>query len=218
MKCPRCVQVIHRGAVPCPHCGFSIADADARFGSGEVSLRLLADVGGLMRSRERGKVEKAQAKFGKLFPQLFFAVHTGGSSETGGNLRQFGFWLLNRAAFEDVPVEKPNEAGILLSIDPEAKSAGVTWGYLLDPFLTEDDTFICLSRAHAYWLEGRYAEGIVRVVEQLSKILAKRSRQAKRDPEKFERKVAPPKRTGEIARRIREGHRPYAGKREEVEK
>jgi uncharacterized membrane protein YgcG len=217
MKCPRCVQVIHRGAVPCPHCGFSIADADERFGAGELSLRRLADVGGLMRSRERDRVESALNKFSKRFPQLFFAVYTGSAGQ-GGNLRQFGFWLLNRAAFEDVPVEQPNEAGILLTIDPEAKSAGLTWGYLLDPYLTEDDTFACLCRAHSCWLEGRYADGVVKLVEQLSKVLAKRSAQARRDPEKFERKVAPPKRTGEIARRIREGHRPYAGKREEVEK
>jgi len=217
MKCPRCVQVIHRGAAPCPHCGFSIADADARFGPGDFSLRCLSDLGGLIRSSERGKVERAITRFGKKFPQLFFAVHTGPTGE-GGNLRQFGFWLLNRAAFEDVPVEKPNEAGILLSIDPETKSAGITWGYLLDAFLTEDDTFAALSRAHAYMLEGHFADAAVKVIEQLTNVLARRSAQARRDPEKFQRRVGPPKRTGGILRRLREGHRAYTGRREEVEK
>ena len=215
MKCPRCVQVIHRGATVCPHCGFGIAEADAKYGGEDVSLRRLADVAGLIRNRERGQVAAAIDRFGRRFPQLFFAVYTG-SGQGGGNLRQFGFWLLNRAAFEDVPVDRPNEAGILLVIDADTKSAAVTWGYLLDPFLTEEDTFQCLSRAHAYWLEGRYAEGTLRMIAQLEKVLKKKAAQARRDPERFERKVAPPPRTGEIARRIREGHKHAAVKTTEV--
>ncbi|MEY5020371.1 MAG: hypothetical protein RLZ22_1459, partial [Verrucomicrobiota bacterium] len=43
MKCPRCVQSIHRAAELCPHCGFSMADADYIYGGGEVSLRALTD-------------------------------------------------------------------------------------------------------------------------------------------------------------------------------
>lgn len=215
MKCPRCVQVIHRGAGLCPHCGFGIADMDARHGRENVSIRRLADGAGLMRSRERVKVQAALDHFGRRFPQLFFAVYTG-SAGGGGNLRQFGFWLLNRAAFEDVEVDRPNEAGILLVIDAESKSAALSWGYLLDPFLKEEDTFLCLSRAHAYWLEGRFAEGTIRLLAQLEKILRKRASQARRDPERFERRVAPPARTGEIARRIREGHRHQPPKATEV--
>ena len=215
MKCPRCVQVIHRGASVCPHCGFGLAEVDAKYGAEDVSLRRLADVAGLIRSKERGKVSAALDRFSRKFPQLFFAVYTG-SGQGGGNLRQFGFWLLNRAAFEDVPVERPNEAGILLVIDADSKSASITWGYQLDPFLTEEDTFHCLSRAHAYWLEGRYAEGVVRMIAQLEKVLKKKAAQARRDPERFERKVAPPPRTGEIARRIREGHKQAAARTKEV--
>ncbi len=215
MKCPRCVQTIHRGAAVCPHCGFGIADCDAKYGGEDVVLRRLADVAGLVRSRERGKVSAALDRFSRKFPQLFFAVYTG-SGEGGGNLRQFGFWLLNRAAFEDVPVDRPNEAGILLVIDPDTKSAAMSWGYMLDPFLSEEDSFQCLSRAHAYWLEGRYAEGIIRAIAQLEQVLKKRAAQARRDPEKFERKIAPPARTGEIARRIREGHKRAAERNTEV--
>lgn len=187
MKCPRCVQVIHRGAGACPHCGFSLVDADERFGGEEVRIRRLEDVAGLMRSVERKRVEAAMDKFERSFPQLFFAVYTG-LPEGRSDLRQFGFWLLNRAAFEDVAVERPNEHGILLTLDPDGKAAGMSWGYMLDAFLSEEDTFLCMSRAHAYWVEGRFAEGILRVLEQVSLVLEKRSRQARRDPEAFERK------------------------------
>jgi uncharacterized membrane protein YgcG len=210
------VQRIHRAAQSCPHCGFSLADADERFGSDVVRLRSLTDGAGLLRRGERGKVETAMEDIGRRFPQVFVAVYTGSLGEVS-NMRQFGFWLLNRAAFEDVPVGKPNESGILLTIDPESKAAGIAFGYLLDPFLEESDTFDCLSRAHAHWLEGRYADGIVKALRQLDTVLYKRCRQAKRDPEKFERKVMPPPQMGDLVRRIRAGHR-TVGSKEEIPK
>ncbi|RPJ34790.1 MAG: hypothetical protein EHM17_05255 [Verrucomicrobiaceae bacterium] len=206
MKCPRCVQRIHRAAESCPHCGFSIADADARYGAEEVRLRCLSDTAGILKRGDREQVEAAMERISRRFPQVFAAVHTGALGEVA-NIRQFGFWLLNRAAFEDLPPDKPNEAGILLTIDPESKAAGFIFGYLLDPFLEEADTFECLCRAHAYWLEGRYADGIVRALLHLEGILAKRSRQARRDPGHFQRKVLPLAMIGDPVRRIRAGHR-----------
>lgn len=206
MKCPRCVQRIHRAAANCPHCGFTIADADARFGDEEVSLRCLTDAAGILRRGERERVEVAMERISRRFPQVFVAVYTGALGEVS-NIRQFGFWLLNRSAFEDLPPDKPNEAGILLTIDPESKAAGIVFGYLLDPFLEEGDTFECLSRAHAYWLEERYADGVIKLLTHLEGILQRRSRQARRDPETFQRKVLPPAMMGDLVRRIRAGHR-----------
>ena len=209
MKCPRCVQRIHRAAASCPHCGFVLADADERFGAEDVRLRCLTDNAGILRRGDRQRVESAMEKLARRFPQLFVAVYTGSLGEVA-NMRQFGFWLLNRAAFEDVPLQKPNEAGILLTIDPESKAAGIVFGYLLDPFLDESDTFECLSRAHAYWLEGRYADGILKLLTHLDSVLAKRSRQARRDPQHFERKIAPPQGRS-LIRRIRADHQPAKG-------
>lgn len=206
MKCPRCVQRIHRAATSCPHCGFSMVDADARFGGDDVRLRCLTDSAGILRRGDRERVEAAMDRISRRFPQVFVAVYTGALGEVA-NIRQFGFWLLNRSAFEDLPAEKPNEAGILLTIDPESKAAGVVFGYLLDPFIEESDTFECLSRAHAYWLEERYADGILKALAHLEGILSKRSRQARRDPEHFQRRVMPAAMMGDLVRRIRAGHR-----------
>ena len=216
MKCPRCVQRIHRAADSCPHCGFTIADADARFGGEDVRLRRLTDSAGILRRGDRERVEAAMERISRRFPQLFVAIYTGALGEVA-NIRQFGFWLLNRSAFEDVAVDKPNAAGILITIDPESKAAGVVFGYLLDPFLEESDTFECLSRAHAYWLEGRYADGIIRVLSHLDGILSKRSRQARRDPEYFQRKVLPAAMMGDLVRRIRAGHQNQPSNKEITE-
>lgn len=209
MKCPRCVQKIHRAAASCPHCGFTLAEADQRYGPDDVRLTSLTDTAGLLPRRDRERVARAIERFNRRFPQLFAAVYTGSLGEVG-QLRQFGFWLLNRAAFEDVPIEKPNAAGILILIDAETKAAGITFGYLLDPFLEEGDTFDCLTRAHAYWLEGRYADGLTKALVQLEEVLRKRCRQARHDRERFERRVLPPTLVGDMVHRIRSGHRPAA--------
>ncbi len=188
MKCPRCVQRIHRAAASCPHCGFTLADADAVFGHEAIRISCLTDSAGVLRRKDRERVGAAMGKIARRFPQLFVAVYTGSVGEVA-DLRRFGFWLLNRATINDLPAEKSNAAGILLNIDPESKAAGIVFGYLLDPYLDESDTFACLARGHAHWLEGRYADGIVKCLSHLDEILHKRSRQARRAPESFARKV-----------------------------
>lgn len=221
MKCPRCVQRIHRAAAACPHCGFSLADSDKMFGDGEVKLRSLTDAAGLFRRKERDRIEDAMEAFGTSFPQMFVAVYTGSLGETG-NLRQFGFWLLNRGVFEDVDVTKPNEGGVLIVIDPDSKAAGISFGYLLDPFFEERDTFECLSRAHSHWLEGRYCDGLLKVLTHVRTLLRKRCRQVRRDPERYERKVATPVAVEDLVKKIRGGniypmHEPLRPESEGVE-
>lgn len=169
-------------------------------------MRCLADTAGLLRRRDRARVEEAMERFSQRFPQLFVAIYTGSLGEIG-YLRQFGFWLLNRAAFEDVPLDKPNAAGILMVIDPQSKAAGMTFGYLLDPFLDERDTFDVLSRGHSHWLEGRHADGMLKALSQLGVLLKKRCRQARRDHDRFERRVNPPTKGAHRILQLRTGHR-----------
>ena len=114
-------------------------------------MRCLTDQAGIFRRGDRGRVEAAIEAFSRRFPQLFVAVFTGALGEVS-QLRQFGLWLLNRAAFEDLPPDKPNEAGILLTIDPDSKAAGIVFGYLLDPYLDEADTSsACGARMPTGW-------------------------------------------------------------------
>ena len=182
-----------------------MSTADAEFGSGEVLVRTLTDSAGLMRKAERVVVQEAIERFSKRFPQLFFAVYTCVLRETT-NLREFGFWLLNRGVFEDFARHRLNAAGILLVMDVEGKAAGITYGYLLDPYLDEDDTFQCLSKAHPYWLDRRPDQGIVALLKTLEKILKKKSRATRKGLENFERKVTQPPQMGDLVKIIRSVH------------
>lgn len=141
-------------------------------------MRRLNDSGGLMRRDERERVEEALDRFGRRFPQLFACIYTGGAQ--GRDLRTLGFWLLNRAQFADLNGGLSNSDGVLITLDADAKQAGITFGYRLDAWLDEQDTFDCLARAHAYFLENRYAVGVCKALDQLTAVLIKRSKQARR--------------------------------------
>ena len=186
MKCPRCVQLIHRSATQCPHCGFALQDLDVQYGGSEVRMRRLSDAAGVLRMPERRKAEKWFDRFESSFPQLFFSVYYGALDEMA-NIRQFGMWLLNRGAYEDVDLSRPNEGGILLVVDVNTKTAFITYGYLLDFYLTEKDTFQILSKAHPHLLKGEHCKALKVIVAQLTVVLRKRSRKANRNPRKYQK-------------------------------
>ena len=186
MRCPRCVQKIHRSAAQCPHCGFDLSDLDDLYGADEVRLKRLTDAAGALRLKERHKLEHALDEFQVSFPQLFFSVYYG-ALEDRTNIRQFGMWLLNHAAYEDLEISRPNDGGVLLLVDLNTKVASITYGYLLDPFLSEEDTFNILVKAHPHLLQGNHFKATLVVIRQLSRVLKKKSRQANRHPELFDK-------------------------------
>lgn len=206
MKCPRCVQKIHQGADSCPHCGFTMVHADEVFGSGDVRVRKFADVAGAFRMKERESMRKVLERFEARFPQLFVAVYLG-AFEDLNNLRQFGFWMLNRAAYEDVDLERPNSNGILIVVDLNAKSASITYGYALNPYLNEHSTFAALSAGHPMFLQADYLSALKAVVRKLERTLIKGWRRVRRDPESVLAKSGQtPTKVAEMLEGIRDGN------------
>ena len=206
MKCPRCVQRVHRMARQCPHCGFGIGDVDKVFGEQDVRVGSLTDAAGVLRKSERAAVRRMLRRFQVRFPQLFFAIYFGTFKELPGP-RQFGFWLLNRGAFDDVDVSRPNEGGVILCVDVGGKSAGITYGYALQPFLDEESTFKALSAAHPYLLQGQWPKASEVVVGKISRTLMKQSRRARRNPAKFDLRESEPEGANDVLERIRARHR-----------
>jgi hypothetical protein len=169
-------------------------------------MRRLSDTAGVLRMKERRNAEKWFDRFEANFPQLFFSVYYGALDEMS-NIRQFGMWLLNHSAYEDVDLSRPNDGGILLVVDVHSKVASISFGYLLDVYLTEDDTFKILSKAHPHLLQGNHLKALRVIINMLSAVLRKRSRQANRNPEHFERLAGGAQQgMGEILQRIRSGH------------
>jgi len=191
MKCPRCVQKIHRGAVECPHCGFFMSMADDLFGRYDVRLSKLSDVAGVLRYRERKEVRAILDEFEQRFPGCFFAVYFG-AQEDLPCVRQFGLWLLNRGVFEDTKEKRGNGGCVLLTVDVAAKVAGFSYGYFLEAYLDEEATFSALSVAHPYLLQGDYPMAVDEMVKSITKTLKKHAKQVAKDEESYLLKVKGP--------------------------
>lgn len=181
MKCPRCVQKIHPGATSCPHCGFAMEHADEVFGTEDIKLKKFSDVAGVFRMKDREPMRKVLEDFESKFPQLFVAIYLGAFDDLN-SLRQYGFWMLNRTHYVDVESQRPNATGILILVDVNAKSASITYGYALMPYLDERSTFSALSAGHPLFLQGDYPGALKAVVQKLESILIKGWRRVSKDP------------------------------------
>nr|MBR9809468.1 TPM domain-containing protein [bacterium] len=126
-------------------------------------------------------MRKILQDFESKFPQLFISVYLG-AFEDLSSIRQYGFWMLNRTHYVDVDPQRPNSTGILILVDVNAKSASITFGYALMPYLSEKTTFEALSAGHPFFLQGDYLKGLKAVIKKLEILLVKGWKRARKDP------------------------------------
>jgi len=178
--------------------------ADEVFGYEEIRVRKFTDAAGVFRMKEQEPMRLVMEQFEAKFPQLFVSVYLG-AFEDLTSLRQFGFWMLNRADYEDVELERPNENGILIVVDVNGKSASITYGYALNPYLDEDSTFVALSAGHPLFLQSDYLGALRAVIRKLEIILVRGWRRVQKNPEAvLPESGQTPKRASEMVTGIRE--------------
>ncbi len=142
-------------------------------------------------------------KFESKFPQLFVSVYLG-AFEDLQNIRQLGFWMLNRADYVDLDEDRPNENGILILVDVNSKSVSISYGYALLPYLDEDTTFAALSAGHPSFIQGDFLEALTTVVHKLEGFLLKGWKKVTKDPASLLAESGQnPKRVGELLQKIR---------------
>jgi hypothetical protein len=184
MNCPRCVREIPYASLTCSECGFSLFDQDSQFGGDAVSLDRVTSKCGQMSEAEVASIELALNEFERHFPQLFLAVYNV-ALPVMASVRQFGFWLLNRAAINSVDITRPNENGALLVIDQTSGQAGLVVGYLLECYFPEPELAEILEAGRRDWGAGRMAAGVLAIIASFSKELKKKSKLAQKSPAKF---------------------------------
>ncbi len=155
--------------------------ADEVFGTEDIKLKKFSDVAGVFRMKDREPMRRVLEDFESKFPQLFVAIYLGAFDDLN-SLRQYGFWMLNRTHYVDVESQRPNATGILILVDVNAKSASITYGYALMPYLDERSTFSALSAGHPLFLQGDYPGALKAVVQKLESILIKGWRRVSKDP------------------------------------
>lgn len=185
MKCPRCVSEVPHAAPSCGNCGYSLADSDAHFGDDSVALSRVTDSNGRFSEKEIKQIEKALDQFEKTFPQLFLSVYSL-ALPVGSSLRQFGFWMLNRAAISPLEITRPNEQGAMLVLEETSGQASLVVGYLLECYFREDELQEIVGHGKASWNHGKMAAGVLAVVKSYTAALKKKILIARKDPSQFD--------------------------------
>ena len=190
---------------------------DEQYGSDAVLLDRVTDAAGVLSEPELDRLNEALVEYERQFPQLFATVYCGALPQQS-SLRQFGFWLLNRAAVCDVDATRPNEHGTALVLDIHGRAAFLLHGYLVECYLSDADNAWILKKGQRAWNQGRWADGILAVLEAMSDRLRKRAAEAAKNPAKFNPDRTPEEPQPPRFRRIRQGHRRAENGRAEQKK
>jgi len=138
----------------------------------------LMDAAHSLTAEGQAAVSARMDAFESQFPQLYFSTYIDALPDDT-SLREFGFWLLNRAAVGSIDFSRPNENGILLIIDMNGRSAGLTVGYFLEEHLGRTVLDRSLAVARGAWARGHFHEGIIECIDHLAFALRKRARTAR---------------------------------------
>jgi hypothetical protein len=184
MNCPRCVREIPYTSTACGECGFSLHDQDALFGNDAVCLARVTNANNSFSEAQVKELDAALDVFERDFPQLFLAVYSV-ALPAMASLRQFAFWLLNRAAVPSLDITRPNENGSLLILDSTSGQAVLVVGYLLECYYPESELQALLEKGKPAWQAGKMAAGSLAVMEAFGKSLRKKVRVATKDPSRF---------------------------------
>jgi hypothetical protein len=121
--------------------------------------------------------------FERAFPQAFFAVYVG-SLPHGLNVSELGFWLLNQGAFNTPSIQKRNDFGVVLVVDPVSKSLGLSLGYSIEAYFDEKALLPSILQTIATKLRLQdYGGAIKRAIQEVTQVLRKKARRAPWKPE-----------------------------------
>ena len=189
-KCPRCVQTVHELEDICTHCGFALAVPDGMMGADPVLLERVTDAARVLKPGEIPRILAGLDAFETRFPQLFAVVYFG-ALPAQTNLRQFGFWLLNRAAVNSADFSRPNENGILIVVDTSGRTVAVVAGYLVERYLEESAVMTALQESRSAFGRSDWPAAVESIIAHLATHLAHQARAAEKDPGKFQKPIAP---------------------------
>jgi uncharacterized membrane protein YgcG len=135
-----------------------------------LHTRYLTDRSSSMTLDEVERLRDLLQRFETKFPQSVFSVFVT-DLPAGTNIREFTFWLANRARFGSVEATADQNFDLLLVIDAETHNAALTVGYGLEKFILEDDLSVALAAALPALRDGDLERGIRLCVEEMTRQL-----------------------------------------------
>lgn len=182
MKCPRCLASVKPEQTSCPACHFSATLLHNFLGNQWVRLDRITDAACCMRLEDARRAEVILDDFERSFPQAFFAVYLG-TLPINMNVAELGFWLLNQGAFNTHSVSRRNDFGIVLVVDPSAKTACLTLGYAIEHYFSPRTLSSILQTVGSHLRKGAFGLAIEDACTRAGKVLRKHARCMKWQPE-----------------------------------
>jgi hypothetical protein len=183
MKCPHCSTRLPAAEAALCECGFSAGALNSYLGDHWVRLERIIDASQCLRLEDIRRCELLMDDFERAFPQAFFAVYLG-SLPAGLNVSELGFWLLNQGAFNTPSIQKRNDFGVAMVVDPARKSLGLSLGYSIEAFFEEKHALPAILSSIANKLRDQdYGGAIQQALVDVSRVLRKNARQTTWKPD-----------------------------------
>ena len=166
MRCPYCRNLLQANSPECPACRLSYPRAQTLLGAVPRLSPMVADTGRMLRATETAKLRRRIEGIHARFPQLVLQVvlHRFPAEHPFG---LYAFWLFNAAALAGDSRRGRENHALMLVIDPDRAESAIIPGYGLEPFLADEALDHLLEMAGPAWAAGRWADGVMRVLDGL---------------------------------------------------
>ncbi len=182
MKCPHCECPLNAPLPACPQCGFSAEALGTYLGDHWVRLERITDAAHCLRLDDTRQCEVMMDDFERVFPQAFFAVYLG-MLPTGLNVSELGFWLLNQGAFNTPLIQKRNDFGVVMVVDPVSKNLAVSLGYAIESYFDPKTLNALLQAAGEKLRAQEYGAAITVTLQRVMQVLRSHARPKPWSPE-----------------------------------
>jgi uncharacterized membrane protein YgcG len=179
IKCPSCAALLDGAAPACPQCKFTLRQLDTKFGTVPLHARHLTDRASALTLEELRALRELMRRFETVFPQFAFSIFVT-ELPPGSSIKEFTFWLANRAQFGAVESTGAENFDLLLVIEPKRQSAAFTVGYGLEKYLGEDDLRGVLAAAESALRENELERAIRTCIEETTRLMRDTCKMAER--------------------------------------
>lgn len=182
MKCPHCASLVSPQQNACSACGFTATLLHHYLGNQWVRLERIIDAAHCLRLEDARQIEVVLDNYERSFPQAFFAIYLG-VLPNNLTVAELGFWLLNQGAFNTHSVNRRNDYGIILVVDPSTKTASVTLGYSIERCFSTKDVSSILQILGVKLRHGSFGAALEAICKRCSEVLRKHARRVQWQPD-----------------------------------
>lgn len=170
MLCPFCQTPLRPNAHECPACRLTFPRTKALVGALPRLAPVVADTNQQLSPADQVKLKKRIARIQRRFPQLVLQVVLHSFPEEHP-FSMHVFWLFNAGNFAGDSRRGKDNHALLVALDPARGEAAIMPGYGLEPFLKREALDHLLELAGPAWQSGRWADGILHVLDGLDQLL-----------------------------------------------